>query len=65
MIWGCISAGGFRDPLKNDGIMNMEKYHQTDSGFIFYYGDDPGHTASALKPYPGRKTHNKTISFMD
>lgn len=25
MVWGCISASGFGDPVKSDGIMNTVK----------------------------------------
>lgn len=25
MVWGCISASGFGDPVKTDGIMNTVK----------------------------------------
>lgn len=35
-----------------------------DSRFIFQCGNDPKHTANAVKAYLGRKTHNRTLSAM-
>lgn len=50
MVWSCISASGVGDPVKIEGIMNIEKCHQVlhqyaipsekcllGSGFIFQH----------------------------
>lgn len=53
MVWGYISASCVQIFLKNDGIMDSEKYryhatlseeHLIGSGFIFGHDYDPKHT---------------------
>ena len=78
MVLGCVSASSAEEIVKIDGIMNAEKYHQLLShhalpsakrlignGFIFLHGNDPKHTADAVKAYLQRKVKDGTPSVLD
>ena len=74
---GCISAGGFGDLIKIDGIMNAEKYrlslfhHAVPSGrrlvcpnFIFQHDNDSKHTSKKVIDYLQRKENQRQLQLM-
>ena len=68
MVWGCLTARGVGNLVRNDRIMNAEKYrwiliHNVipsvkrliGNGFIFLQDNDPKHTSLKVKSYLKKK----------